>query len=305
MREKAVIFGQTKSLVGVITEPDSPTRETHRLGIIILNAGLLHRVGPNRLHVKLARKMANTGYFVLRFDFSGIGDSSPRDDSLPFEKSSVTETMDAMNYLSSSRDIRRFVLTGICSGANVAFKTACRDPRVVGAIGVNGSYLDGQLLDKLSSYVERSMRGRYYHSRILDSRSWWRLINGKSDLKSIIRYLTVKVRRRLSRSANLPGEANPLLEWRSLIERQVNLLLIYSEGSTALDTYRLLLANHFKRISSFGKLQVEIVEQTDHVFTLLWSQEVLMELIGQWLQRNERNWNDGRFVGSTGTPSII
>jgi len=72
MRDKAVLFGKTKSLVGIITEPTPVFSGNDFPAFVFLNSGFLHRVGPHRLYVKAARKLAEEGFFVLRFDFSGI-----------------------------------------------------------------------------------------------------------------------------------------------------------------------------------------------------------------------------------------
>ncbi|MGH7928173.1 MAG: alpha/beta hydrolase, partial [Candidatus Binatia bacterium] len=75
MREEALLLGKTRSLVGILTDPPEAKRSTRLPGIILLNAGIIHRVGPNRMHVKIARTLAPMGFVVVRFDFSGIGDS--------------------------------------------------------------------------------------------------------------------------------------------------------------------------------------------------------------------------------------
>jgi hypothetical protein len=113
MREEALLFGKTKSLVGIITDPPEVKRSNRLPGIILLNAGIIHRVGPNRMHVKIARTLAAMGFVVLRFDFSGIGDSMFRDDNLPFEESAVRETQETMEYLTATRGIKQFHLIGM------------------------------------------------------------------------------------------------------------------------------------------------------------------------------------------------
>ena len=290
MREQAVLFGRTKSLVGVVTEPDSGLRNSNFPAIILLNAGLLHRIGPNRLYVKIARQMAYSGFTVLRFDFSGIGDSRAREDDLPFERSTISETQEAICYLSSKRDIERFILMGVCSGANVAFKAASCDPRVVGTIGINGSYYDSMMLEGLNRRIKNSIQGRYYCRRLLDYRSWWRVVTGKSNLGNVIRFLINKVTDLHSKKITISVKTDPLTEWNTLAERGVDMLLVNSEGSAALDTFRLLSAKRLGGLKASGKLTIEIVERTDHVFTLLWSQNTLMDIVNQWLRNRNRVW---------------
>jgi hypothetical protein len=49
MREHALLFGDAQGLVGVITDPPGPGGGS-RPGVILLNAGVIHRVGPSRLY---------------------------------------------------------------------------------------------------------------------------------------------------------------------------------------------------------------------------------------------------------------
>ncbi len=290
MTEKVVLFGKDKSLVGIVTEPTSGTSSNNFPAIIILNAGLLHRIGPNRLHVAIARKMATAGFFVLRFDFSGIGDSSVRDDNIPFEKSSISETQEAMDYLNSARNIEKFILIGICSGANVAFKTACRDPRVLGLVGINGFYLDGQEHGKLERFIEQSVRSRYYRKHLLNFRSWWRVLTGESNLQSIIRFLLTKTKNLLTRIEQVVSKISSSQEWNLLAEHGTDIFLIYSEGSSALDAFRLTIERNLSELESPRNLGVEVIKHSDHVFTLLWSQSFLVHLIQQWAQDRKRDW---------------
>ena len=90
MKEEAVVFGATSSLVGVVTDPVVGARDKEDLpAIILLNAGIAHRVAPHRLYVNMARRFADMGFTVLRFDFSGVGDSPLRQDNLPRARSSI------------------------------------------------------------------------------------------------------------------------------------------------------------------------------------------------------------------------
>ena len=76
MIEEVTRFGSNGSLVGILSRPMRSNRNLP--AILLLNAGLVHRVGPNRIYVRLARHFAALGFSVLRFDFSGIGDIHDR-----------------------------------------------------------------------------------------------------------------------------------------------------------------------------------------------------------------------------------
>jgi hypothetical protein len=45
MKETAIRFGKFDTLIGVITEPETPAQDNRPI-IILSNAGLIHRIGP-------------------------------------------------------------------------------------------------------------------------------------------------------------------------------------------------------------------------------------------------------------------
>jgi pimeloyl-ACP methyl ester carboxylesterase len=160
-REKGVRFGTGNALVGVLTEAAPNTASEGRPGVIFLNSGILHRVGSCRLHVRLARAMSAAGFHALRFDYSGIGDSDQRRDSLPFEESAVLETKEAMDYLAKAKGVQKFILIGLCSGADMAHETAATDDRVGGLV----------LLDAWA-YKTLGYKLRRYGPKLLDIGAW-------------------------------------------------------------------------------------------------------------------------------------
>ena len=82
LNEEAVVFGKVENLVGIVSEPTDGEANGNEPAFVLLNAGLVHRVGPNRFYVTLARELAKAGHVTLRFDYSGVGDSDPLGNSL-------------------------------------------------------------------------------------------------------------------------------------------------------------------------------------------------------------------------------
>ncbi len=135
--EQAVTFGNDQSLVGILGIPKK-IKKQNDLGIIFLNAGLLHHVGPFRMNVEFCRKLAKEGYISLRFDCSAIGDSgrvSKNDDYLSQVRKDV---ISAMDMLESRQGCSRYVLIGLCTGADHAHRAMVADQRVVGGIFLGG-----------------------------------------------------------------------------------------------------------------------------------------------------------------------
>jgi pimeloyl-ACP methyl ester carboxylesterase len=270
MTETAVQLGAAKSLVGILTRPDAGPTPAPAPAVILLNAGFTHRVGPNRLYVQLARNIAARGWCVLRFDFSGIGDSDSRTDNLPFAVSTILETKQAMDYLGAAQDVHAFVLAGICSGADVAVRTACRDPRVVGAVAINGTFMDAVQSDVLREHIENCVRRRYYRKHPF-------------HLRTLVGFLAHQARSLPQRRALPTRPVDLSSDCRLLLERGVHLLLIYSEGSAARDAFHLTLEAGLKSWRTSAQLRIRHVAEVDHIFTPLWSQRLLVNLVEQWL----------------------
>lgn len=284
MKEEVVLFGKTGSLVGIITDPPEVERGKNRPAVILLNAGVIHRVGPNRLYVKMARNLAAMGFVVLRFDFSGIGDSKVRDDNLPFQKSVITEAQEAINYLNAARGTERFVLGGICSGARISFQIACRDPRVVAAVLINTGTYQYNTSKALKSFIKNRKNTRYYWKiALFNSESWLKAIQGKVNYQGILRAVGFQLKSLFDRKKKGMSEGNNVIaEFRLLIERGVRLLLVYSEGDPGLDFFQMILGDEIHELTSNGRLKVEIIKRVDHTFTPLSSQENLLEAVGNW-----------------------
>ena len=173
MKEKTVLLGESKNLVGVVTNPLPEFEGKDRPAIILLNSGFLHRVGPNRIYVKLARKLTEDGFAVLRFDLSGVGDSRVPNDGQTYDEGTrvIKDIRDVMDYLSETKGIGRFILMGLCSGGSNAFRAACHDERVVGVNLIEGF-----------AFPSTGYFASAYRSSFLSLRSWWRLFTGESEV---------------------------------------------------------------------------------------------------------------------------
>lgn len=315
MTEEAVLFGKARSLVGIVTDPQEVERKLSLPAIILLNAGLLYRVGPNRLYVKMARSLARMGFVVLRFDLSGIGDSKVRGDDLPVEKRVVGETQEAMSvgeflerslgervigetqeamdYLSETRGIKRFVLMGICSGAILALWTACCDPRVVGAVLIN---IPGHVY-ATSGELNRTMLRHYLRialSSSFRSKNFLKIIKGKFNYRSVIKVMASQMMSLFARKSEMSSGANNgansiAADLRSLAERGVRLLLIHSEGDEGLDYLEAILGEKIRELIENGRLRVEVIRGANHIFTLLSNQEELIEAVRNWTQATLRH----------------
>ena len=123
--EQAVTFGPDATLIGVY----NPAAASADVCCLLINAGVLHRIGPHRLNVKIARSLAQGGVASLRFDLSGRGDSRATAGTNSYSEQAVHDLRAAMDFVQRNGGPRRFIVFGICSGAVNAFQIAVADPR--------------------------------------------------------------------------------------------------------------------------------------------------------------------------------
>jgi len=190
MREQAFLFGEHRTLVAVVTEPSAAdgTQTAPIGGVLLLNAGVIHRVGPSRLYVHLARALAEAGWLSVRLDHSGIGDSPVRRDGLSFEQSAIAEVREVMDALEQSRGLRRFLLIGLCSGAVTSFDAARVDDRVAAIVMINPQGFDENIA--WNDYIQnRGHARKYWKESLFSVRSWWNALTGRIDYRRLVTVL--------------------------------------------------------------------------------------------------------------------
>jgi len=299
MTEEVVCFGDPQ-LAGVLCRPADGCVASLP-GVVLLTPGLLHRVGPNRVYVKLARALAADGFSVLRFDFSGRGDSSTRTDHLPLERSAVAETQAAIDHLIAASGCSNVLVIGHCSGALFSFLTAFADDRVAGMIAISPEGGDEDWVE----FDRRQKEARYYanyyrQGAMTDPRRWRRLLTGRADYASIARNvfrgvvwyrlstLTYRLRNARGGSPTADVERPDIAAFkdglRSLADRQTPILLIHPDQSAGPVLLRAVLGNTFDEMHADGDLEVAYITQSDHMFTPLAAQRDLIETIRGWVQ---------------------
>lgn len=280
--EEAVHFGDGGRLSGVLTLPAEGS--PHRPCIVLLNAGMTHRIGPNRLYVRLARRLARTGHVVLRFDTSGVGDSPLRRDAVPYVEGLFGEVHAALEYLAASRGCARFVLGGICSGGATAFVGAQRDPRVVGVIVVNGhGHLHAdhpELTGKIGRKVQIRHAWRIAFRSSFRRKSWRKLLTGRLDWRRLL----VSPPAASPDGAEPPRSApDPRRVVEELLRRGVRQLHVYSEGDEGLDYFRVMLGGAERDLVGQAGFQLRLLPGANHVFTQRWSQAALLDAVEEWM----------------------
>jgi pimeloyl-ACP methyl ester carboxylesterase len=247
-------------------------------GVIILNAGVLHRVGPHRLHVVLARRLAAAGTTGLRLDLGGIGDSTASSDATSFRESAVADTRTAMAGLTDRLGIARFVIFGICAGADNAIATALVDERVTGIVLVDPptyATARSQLRHLRTSVAKRGSRR--------EAARWaFRVVERR--LRSVVARFARPDDDPPSGGREMPPVDTYRAQLTKLVDRGVRILAIFSGIHQA--NY-----NHPDQLFEIcpalrGRIDVAYFPAANHTFTELAAQAKLIDTVTHWMAKH-------------------
>ena len=283
--EIALRFGEEQRLFGVLTDPPEGAARPGRTALLLLNSGILHHAGPSCLYVTLARRLAAEGHTVLRFDFSGVGESEPRRDGMPFEDSAVLEAKQAMDLLAATRGAERFVVAGICSGGVMSLRVALADARVVGAAMLNPQGYFASSSKRIESYIKAERDKSWLLTVSMRRReSWLRLLRGEVDLLALTKALAGRALRPLLEHGAERKEILALArQFERLAARTVPMLHVYAEhdpGLIELDLVARAMPAGMRKL-----MQPHLVPGADHLFTPLAAQARLVDLMRGFMLR--------------------
>jgi pimeloyl-ACP methyl ester carboxylesterase len=271
VRERIVNMGAEGEVVAIATDrtPGSAAAGGAPPTVIFLNAGVLHRVGPHRLHVILARLLADRGFPSLRIDLSGIGDSRPLPGALTFRESAVVDARAAMDELGATAGVTAFILIGLCSGADNALATAQQDHRVAGLV-----LLDPPCFPTLRSRLRKLVVRIRGLTSVTEAARW------------SIRVLSRRLSNRSADAQNL-REASFDEYGRSLfgvLDRGTRILCIYSGSNAEGYNHKDQLFETFPELR--GRMQVVYFPAANHVFTERAARERLQATVLRWCQEH-------------------
>ena len=281
MNEIAMLFGAERHLVGTLTLPVHTPLQP--VGVLLFNAGVVHRIGPHRINVKLARHLATLGCASLRFDLSAQGDSRASSSQAHYREQSVTDLRAAMDHLERTAGVRRFAIVGICSGADHGLACALVDERVVGLW-----MLDGY------AYPTRKTRWLLYRRKLaqrgLLSSLAWGLRHAAAAPAAVLARLRPgrEPARVVDYGRHVPSAADFARSMQQVVDRGVDVFMMYS--GSLLNTYNypeqftdVFGAHRFAR-----QVRCEFRPDIDHTVTPLVAQRQLLEQVGAWAQALHR-----------------
>jgi pimeloyl-ACP methyl ester carboxylesterase len=280
VEESAVWFG-SPALFGVVTAPVGTQRAAtagKARGIVLINSGAVHSVGPNRLYVVLARLLAQRGHVVLRMDISGIGDSPTRPNAVEntvYSPYAVEEVRAAVTYLREAWHVQDVRAAGLCSGAYHAFKAAVAGVPVNGVVLINPLtffWKEGMSLQYPEYRVAADIRR--YRANILRPASWLKLLRGQVNLWESSQVLLRRALslgrtplRNLARALRMPLSDDLPSELSSVVRAGIRLQFVFAAQDPGPELLRNQGGATARKLRERGLLRVESIDAADHTFT--------------------------------------
>jgi dienelactone hydrolase len=259
MTEQTVQFGEHAHLAGILTTPPSP-----RAVCVLVNAGLVPKLGPFRLYVDAARRLAREHIATLRFDLGGIGDSRQELRHLPLRERTHAEITAAIDEVQRRfPDVHDIFIGGLCSGAEDSFRYAERDPRITGAL----------LIDPFS-YRTEGHHWRYLAYRM--ARRALRAANVYEPVESKKESSTKLIQYKYMERA----ESSRIL--RTMIERKARVHFIYTGGQQSSFNHPEQLQKMFPDIAFHNRVTVDYFPHLDHTQLLEDDRRQVVTAINAW-----------------------
>ncbi len=241
-------------LFAMTTQPETPTGLPV---VVLLNAGLVHRVGPFRLYVALARTLAAAGFPVVRFDQPGVGDAPNKDD--PDEAGVVSRVFDELSAMLYTNE---FIVGGLCAAADLSWHVAHEDRRVRGLLLLDPVALGGFWFQLGKARLFMRRKASTWLAMILRS------LNRKKPANTDFR--------------DWPKPDEIRGEFEKFIADNIAVLAIYTGGAAPYFTHARQIGATFGDAANDPRVQFEYWPECDHTFMLSADQMKLIDTIRRW-----------------------
>jgi uncharacterized protein len=205
--------------------------------------------------------------------------------------------------------VDRVVVGGLCGGAITGILAAAGHAHVAGVLGLGlPVMLDGSGIDKTRYMTVGQLDGirSKYFGKLLDLRSWARVITLRTDFRLLWRSLVTPFTRRVAalreasndaRGSNpsptqAPDNSNPLFPaaFRRLLADRRPTLLLFSESDRLYWEFREKYYDRQRQVLDHYAdiLEIGVVKEANHIFTFAEWQRQMLDWCTSWLERSFR-----------------
>lgn len=158
-------------LYGVLSLPEQAGTK----GVLVVVGGPQYRAGSHRQFTLLARRLAERGIPVMRFDYRGMGDSEGSQTTFEDIHEDVHAALE--QFFAAAPGLREVALWGLCDAASAALFYAYQDTRVTGLVLLNPWARTEQ--GRAKAYLKH-----YYIQRLFEAALWQKIFSGRFSFAS-------------------------------------------------------------------------------------------------------------------------
>jgi len=276
MNEISLALGSERHLAATLTLPES--NHPPEVAVILMNAGVIHRMGPHRFNVKLARALARANVPSLRLDLSGQGDSRSPAKAIEQRQQVIQDLKAAMDHVERICSVKRFVIAGICSGAFNGLMSAQEDERVVGLW-----MLDGPVFP-----TRRTNWVRYGHqlqARPVNALWSWGMRAARAPL------WLLKAAATASSAPPVAGQQLSHSAFASTLQTLVNrgtaICMVYTGSMYWSYNHDTQFADAFAGHAFVKKVRCDLVTKVDHTASTRAAQQQLIDMLLDWMRETQ------------------
>jgi dienelactone hydrolase len=265
-------------LAAVLSEPERSEAAAGGFCVVLLNAGAVRRIGPNRMWVEAARRWAAAGVPTLRLDVEGLGDADG--DPTPYAADAglyvpqlVPQVIAALDELERRGTASRFVIGGLCAGAYWSLYAALDDPRVTASLMINPRALvwDPGLLPA------RDLR------KLFSTQVTWAKIREQASgprVRAIARYVLTSPARSVARRRAAALDDHAIVERLRRSGKQA--LFVFADNEPLQD--ELETSGELAALEQMPNVTIEYIRVRDHTLRPCRIQHQAHELLDRQLQ---------------------
>jgi inhibitor of KinA sporulation pathway (predicted exonuclease) len=272
------VFGEHEHLFGfhcpasICISPMDQSKAP-KIAVLMLTPGMLTSIGPSRLHVTLADALSRKGIPSFRFDLSGIGESLAVGSHGSSLKRASHEVQQAMDMLEGEYGYTRFMLFGLCSGADDAVASASEDERIIATCLMDACGY------RTSSHFAHYVKLKYL-PKVLSLTKWLqsiqqRIQNGGPTASTMPEGFDIR---------EFPNREQSEKQIVALVERGVRFQFIYTGGVSNYYSYADQFFDFFPRLKNRSEVTVVFQPRWDHVAMLQEDRIELLDTIVPWFE---------------------
>ncbi len=297
IKETIVKLGSNQ-LCAIISKPAEKVSDSLPT-VVLANSGAVHRVGPNRIYVELARKLASIGFQVIRVDLRNLGDSVsgyPDNENSPYPAESTEDIQSVLDTLKVETGAKDFVIAGLCSGAHNVFHTALEvedtsNIREVIMINPLAFYRRPHLYIDNSKEQSRAKNTEQYKNSLLSIEKWKKLIKADVDMKYLLKFIfnffILKSKNLVKSILEKFGFVEPSQlsrDFQKLKSKNIKLAFFIASKDPGESIIMSQAKGEVLKLMKSGDVYIERIPDSDHTFSSKLCRDNFISIISSYLE---------------------